>query len=174
MKQQILNRWTGAVLFECDVPEGIESGMAMRHALERAVEARANLDGANLAGAYLDGANLYRANLYRANLAGANLAGANLAGADLAGAKWRDGIVIRKQPIQISGLHWFVTILDAHMQIGCELHSLAEWEAFDDRRIAEMDGRDALRFWRKHKAPLLAMARAAGRSFEPVTAQEAA
>jgi hypothetical protein len=167
-KQQIVSRWDSSqVLFECEVPEGIESGMAMRYALEKAVESRANLGDANLGDANLGGANLSGANLSDANLGGANLGGANLGG-----AKWRDGIVISKQPIQISGLHWFVTILDQHMQIGCELHSLAEWSEFDDRRIAEMDGRDALRFWRESKDALLGMARAQGRSFEPVQATE--
>ena len=139
--------------------------------------ARADLAGANLAGANLADANLARADLAGANLAGADLAGADLAGANLAradlagaylaGAKWRDGVVISKTPIQLYGLHWVVTILDAHMQIGCELHSLAEWAAFDDARIVAMDGRDALRFWRDHKDALLSLARSCGRSFDP-------
>jgi hypothetical protein len=223
-KHAIKHRYTDAVLFECDVPDGVESGMRARYVLERAVEARANLARANLAGANLAGAYLARANLAGANLAGANLAGANLAranltdanlaganladaylaranlaGANLAGAnltdanltdayltdayltganltdaKWRD-LVITKTPLQIGGLKWFVTILDAHMQIGCQLHSLEEWEAFDDRQIAEMDGRDALRFWRENKSMLLGFARAAGRSFDSVEpVQEAA
>ena len=145
MKQQILNRWTGAVLFECDVPDEVGSGLAMRHALQAAVSARANL-------------------------AGAYLAGADLAGAYLDGAKWRDGIVIHRVPLQVHGLLWSVTILDQHMQIGCELHSLHDWERFDERRIAEMDGREAVRFWRAHGPGLLALARGDGRSFEPVVA----
>ena len=83
---QIRHRYTDAVLFECEVPAGLESGLQMRHALEQASAARANLDGANLDGANLDGANLDGAYLAGANLAGANLAGANLDGAYLAGA----------------------------------------------------------------------------------------
>ena len=131
--------------------------------------ADANLAGANLAGAYLADANLAGANLADAYLAGANLAGANLSDANLTGAKWRYGVVINKRPIQIYGLEpYAVTILDQHMQIGCELHSLAEWAAFDDRRILQMDGRTAADFWRLNKDALLSMARAAGRSFEPV------
>jgi uncharacterized protein YjbI with pentapeptide repeats len=91
MKHQIKHRYTDAVLFECEVPDTVASGMATRHALEQATKARANLAGANLDGANLDGANLAgaylaRANLARANLAGANLDGANLARAYLAGA----------------------------------------------------------------------------------------
>jgi hypothetical protein len=184
--QKIVSRWDSSkVLFECEIPDGIDSGLAMRHALEKAVESRANLIGANLSGAnlsraylsganlsganlsraYLSGANLSGANLSRANLSDAYLNGANLSRANLSGAKWADGIVISKVPLQISGLHWFVTILDAHMQIGCQLHSLADWAAFDDRQIAEMDGRDALRFWHENKDALLGMARAAGREF---------
>ena len=172
MKQvQIKNRWTGAVLFTADIPDDTPSGMEMRAALEKATQERANLAGANLARANLAGANLAGANLAGANLARANLARADLAGADLAGAKWRDGVVISKTPIQLYGLHWSVTILDAHMQIGCELHSLAEWSEFDDARIVAMDGRDALRFWRDHKDALLSLARACGRSFDPVEAE---
>ena len=159
--------------------------------LARANLARANLAGANLAGANLVGANLVgadlvgasladadlvgasladaylaRANLADAYLADANLARANLAGANLAGANWTNGAAITRAPLQLFGLDYPVTIVDAHMQIGCELHSLAEWEAFDDERISRMDGKRARRFWDAHRDTLLALARADGRSFE--------
>ena len=152
-KHQINHRWNDSVLFECDVPDNMESGLRTRHALEKAVDAGANLSGAHLSGANLSGA----------NLSGANLSGANLSGAYLSGAKWRDGVIINKVPIQLFGLHWRVTILDEHMQIGCELHKLTDWEEYDDKRIAEMDGRAALRFWREHKDVLLGLAKSAGR-----------
>ena len=157
-KHQINHRWNDSVLFECDVPDNMESGLRTRHALEKAVDAGANLYGANLSGAYLSGANLSDA-----NLSGANLSGAYLYGANLSGAKWRDCVIINKVPIQLFGLRWRVTILDEHMQIGCELHKLTDWEEYDDKRIAEMDGRAALRFWRKHKDVLLGLAKSAGR-----------
>ncbi|CAB3910012.1 hypothetical protein LMG26842_05819 [Achromobacter dolens] len=86
MNHEIKNRWTGAVLFTADVPEGTESGMVARVALEQAVEARANLGGAYLGGAYLGGAYLGGAYLRDANLGGANLGGAYLGGAYLGGA----------------------------------------------------------------------------------------
>ena len=164
---KITCRFTGAIRFEGEFG-------SLRLCVEAAVKAGANLADANLAGANLAGANLAGANLARAALAGADLVGANLAGAYLAGAKWRDGVVINKRPIQLHGLYWNVTILDAHMQIGCELHTLAEWSAFDDERIVQMDGREALRFWREHKDALLGLARGAGRSFEPVVQEVAA
>ena len=147
-KHQINHRWNDSVLFECDVPDNMESGLRTRHALEKAVDAGANLYGANLSGAYLSGA---------------NLSDANLSGANLYGAKWHDCVIINKVPIQLFGLRWRVTILDEHMQIGCELHKLTDWEEYDDKRIAEMDGRAALRFWRKHKDVLLGLAKSAGR-----------
>ncbi|ASC63625.1 hypothetical protein B9P52_04660 [Achromobacter denitrificans] len=89
MKHEIKNRWTGTVLFTADVPEGTESGLITRVALEQAVEARANLGDANLRGANLRGANLGDANLRGANLRGANLGDANLRGANLGGANLR-------------------------------------------------------------------------------------
>ena len=217
-KHQIKYRWDDSVLFECDVPDDMESGLRTRHALEKAVDAganlssanlssanlssanlsSANLSGANLSDANLSGANLSSANLSDANLSDANLSsanlssanlssanlssaklsganlssaylygaylsGANLSSANLSGAKWRDWVIINKVPIQLFGLHWCVTILDEHMQIGCELHKLTDWEEYDDKRIAEMDGSAALRFWRGHKDVLLGLAKSAGR-----------
>ena len=141
--------------------------------LARANLACANLPGADLTGANLTCANLTRANLACANLTDANLADANLADADLTGANltdanlaratWRNGIKITRAPIQICGLRWPVMILDNHMEIGCQLHALAEWGAFDDHAIIAMDGRDALKFWRAHKTTLLEIAAADGR-----------
>jgi hypothetical protein len=96
VKVQIKHRYTDAVLFECDAPEGLESGLHVRHALEKATKSRAylsraylsgaNLSGADLSGAYLSGAYLSGADLSGADLSGAYLSGANLSGADLSGA----------------------------------------------------------------------------------------
>ena len=58
MKYEIKNRWTDEVLFTCEVPEGMESGMIARHAVETAIAENANLWGANLHGANLRGADL--------------------------------------------------------------------------------------------------------------------
>ena len=55
-KYEIKNRFTSEVLFSCDIPEGMESGMIARHALETAIADGANLRGANLWGANLQGA----------------------------------------------------------------------------------------------------------------------
>ena len=145
----------------------------------------ANLSGANLSGAYLSGANLSCANLIvaylsganlsgaylsGANLSGANLSGAYLSDANLSGAKW-NGIIINRAPLQITiPNQWPIFILDDHMQIGCELHTLADWRQFDNARIVAMDGRSALAFWRKYKDVLLAMATADGRGITPEAA----
>jgi len=36
--------------------------------------------------------------------------------------------------------------------IGCEHHRAHEWLSFSDERIIRMDGRDALKWWRKNKS----------------------
>ena len=196
IKFEVTNRWTGKVQFvaEIDCDESASHSIKLGLAVQWGVKARANLTGANLAGAnlaraYLAGANLAGANLAGANLAGANLARANLAGANLTdayltganltdayltGAKWCDGVPLTRNPIQLFGLTWPVTILDAHMQIGCECHRLCEWESFDNDRIARMDVRQARKFWDAHRDTLLALARADGRNFSPVAVEEAA
>ena len=86
MNQQITTRWTKSVLFECGVPEDLESELRMRYALEKAIAERVDLSYANLSYANLSGADLSYANLSYANLSYANLSGADLSGADLSGA----------------------------------------------------------------------------------------
>ena len=135
---QIRHLITDAVLFECEAPDDLHSGLHMRHALEKAVEAHADLSGANLSGA--------------------NLSGAYLSGDNLRGASFGEGVTAEQGVLQLIGLRWDVIIFDAHMRIGCQMHPLSDWASFDDRRIAEMDGVHALRFWRQHKSALLTLA----------------
>ena len=86
-------------------------------------------------------------------------------GGDWCGGVWHDGVwlggVWRGESIQnnllnVLGLRWPITISDTRMQVGCELHTFPEWESFDDERINKMD-RGALKFWRQHKAALMAL-----------------
>ena len=68
---QIKHRYTNTVLFECDVPEGVQaSGVATRYTLEKAVK-----DGADLRGAYLRGVVLTGVDLTGVVLTGAFLGG---------------------------------------------------------------------------------------------------
>lgn len=56
------------------------------------------------------------------------------------------GSLLKHKPIWVLGLQWTVTILDDSMKIGCQSHSLTDWERFTDREIAEMDGRNAVKW----------------------------
>ena len=146
MNAQIeIKHWAGRVLYTHQPVDSSE--MTMRHALEAATVTGANLTGANLTGANLTGA----------NLTGANLRGANLTDAYLTGATIY-GVKITRAPVIIDGLRWGVTIINGHIKIGCQFHGIGAWSAFDDAAIAAMDGRDALRFWREHKAVIMALA----------------
>jgi len=84
--QKIVSRYSNKVLFECELPEGMSSGLAMRHALEKAVQARADLRDADLRDADLRSADLRDADLRSADLSSADLSSADLSGADLSGA----------------------------------------------------------------------------------------
>ena len=98
MKQQIVSRWDSSkVLFECDVPDDLPSGLRMRHALEKAVAdlTGADLTDADLTGANLTGADFTRAVLTRADLTGANLTDADLTGADLTRADLTRAVLTR-------------------------------------------------------------------------------
>ena len=170
MKIQIISRLSGAVLFE---HEAERNTVALT--LVAAVKARVNLTDARLDGASLVGANLYGASLVGANLDGASLVGANLTDARLDGAKLDgarlvgakldgaklvganlDGEILNKAPISLLNLHWPVLITSQYMRIGCQRHTHKEWGAFTDREIKSM-APGAISFWRKWKAPLLAL-----------------
>jgi len=147
MKHQIKHRYTDAVLFECELPDSTPSGLTTRHALEKAVSARANLAGANLTGANLTaanltganlpGANLTGANLTVANLTGANLTGANLAGANLAGANLAGKKLIGNRPIFMIGpigsrcsyFTSYITDAGIMLRAGCFFGSIDEFKA---------------------------------------------
>ena len=140
---EIKNRWTSEVLFSCEIPDGMESGMIARHAVETAIAEDADLRGANLRGA-----DLMDANLRGANLRGADLGGANLRDADLGDAK--------NAPLIIPTLRWLVCINGfGYMRIGCQNHKVEQWKAFTDQEISRMDS-DALSFWNQYKVMLLA------------------
>ena len=144
MKVQIKHRYTDAVLFECEAPDDLESGLHTRFALEKATQARANLDGANLDGANLARANLAGANLDGANLAGAYLAGAYLDGAYLAGAYLAGAKLIGERPVfQVgpigSRCSYFVAYLTdqgVKLRAGCFLGSVSEFR----EKLAEEHG----------------------------------
>ena len=97
MKTQIKDRFTGAVLFECDTPDNVSSGLAVRDALEKAVASRANLSRADLSRADLYGANLSGANLYGAKNAELGIAQTRiLPDGDLIGwKKCKGGVIVK-------------------------------------------------------------------------------
>jgi len=150
---KILSRYDSTrVLYECEVTDEQQaSGSAMRHALEKATAAGAdlrgaylrganlggaNLYGAYLRGAYLRGANLGGANLYGANLGGANLGGANLGGADLRGAYLHGKKLVGKRPFLQIGpigsradhLLAFITDSGVMIQAGCFFDTCAQFK----------------------------------------------
>ena len=155
---EIKNRWTGEVLFSCEIPDGMESGMIARHAVETAIAEGANLEDANLEYADLRGADLRGADLRGADLRGANLRGADLRGANLEDANLRDANLrgAKNAPLIIPTLRWLVCINGfGYMRIGCQNHKVEQWKAFTDQEISRMDS-DALSFWNQYKVMLLA------------------
>ena len=145
----------GADLSGADLSDADLRGAYLRDADLRGANLRdADLSDANLSGAYLSDADLSGA-----YLSGAYLSDADLSDADLSGALWAKNIVLQRAPITVNSLKWPVTILDTHLQMGCELHSLDEWARYDDRQILAMAGKDALAFWRTYGPALLLLAK---------------
>ncbi|ENN3150597.1 pentapeptide repeat-containing protein [Salmonella enterica] len=112
----------------------------------------ANLRGADLRDADLYGANLYGANLYGANLRGANLRGADLRDADLYGANLYGadlyGANLPDLTFVILGEKYFISITNGeYVRAGCQNHTVEEWRKYSKQKIAEMDGRKALKFY---------------------------
>ena len=107
----------------------------------------ASFCGADLSGADLSGANLTDCDLDSADLDGVNLAHANLTGVSLFNTIG-DGYYVKT--IRISNVYPITYTAD-RIQIGCENHSIAEWRAFDNERIATMDGQQGISFWATYR-----------------------
>jgi uncharacterized protein YjbI with pentapeptide repeats len=181
MKFEVKNRYTGKVKFtaeiDCDesAPYGFKLGLAVKWGLENEADlTEANLTDANLTGvdltwanltevdltsAELRWANLTGANLTWANLTGANLTRANLTSANLREAELRWANLTEVDLTRADLRHYKSDLYECYiqrnyMQIGCERHTWDEWISFNDKRILEMDGKKALKWWRVNK-PIL-------------------
>ena len=139
---------------------------------------RANLSDSNLSGSNLRGSNLSGSNLRDSNLRGSNLSGTNLSDTNLSDSNLRDsnlrgsnlsGTNLSDSNLSDTNLNhtagnrneikslflsetYSITYTSEVLQIGCESHLIADWWEFDNKRIAEMDGKTALTFWKKYKA----------------------
>jgi len=110
---KILSRYDSTrVLYECEVTDEQQaSGSAMRHALEKATAAGADLGGANL---------------YGANLGGANLGGAYLGGKKLVGK--RPFLQIGPIGSRADHLLAFITDSGVMIQAGCFFDTCAQFK----------------------------------------------
>ena len=121
----------------------------------------ANLRGADLRWANLRGADLRWADLSGANLSGADLSGAYLSGANLTGAYLRDtNTILIVESDATSNYDIFMT--PTHVKIGCQWHTINDWDDFDDKTILKMDGKKAKKFWDLWKPILMQMAKSNG------------
>ena len=99
---KIVNRFSGAVIFEAAVNAGLPIGGQIGALVNLAIVANASLVGADLNGADLRGANLRGVSLSSANLVGANLNSVDLRGANLSGAHL-NGVDLRG--VDLHGAH---------------------------------------------------------------------
>lgn len=70
-------------------------------------------------------------------LRGADLRGADLHSADLRGA----GLAV------IYGEVYFISICKGAVRAGCQQHMAAEWRSFSKQQVAEMDGKNSLKYY---------------------------
>jgi len=114
----------------------------------------ADLRYADLRSANLSSANLSYADLRYADLRYANLSSANLSYADLryANLRYANGNAAQLKTIYLET--YPIAYTAEYLQIGCERHPISDWWAFDDARIAKMDGTTASAFWGKWKTIL--------------------
>ena len=80
------------------------------------------------------------------DLSGADLSGADLRYADLLGAN----LIVLQMDL------WTAYITTNNIRIGCQSHTLIEWENFTDEEILEMHP-GALEYWNKNKEVIIAL-----------------
>jgi len=159
---KILNRFSDVVIFE-DENENVSDTLRNAY-LSNADLSNADLSGADLSNADLSNAYLRNADLSNADLSNAYLRNANLSNADLSGADLMEEI-LTKTPISVLNLTWPVLITEKYMTIGCQRHTIEMWVNFTDDKIDLMHP-EAVKFWRKWKAPLLTIWEAYCKNYE--------
>ena len=131
------------------------NGADLRSADLRGADLRsADLRGADLIGADLRGADLIGADLSYADLRGANLRGADLRGANLGNATGNNQEV---KSLQL-GKYYITILVGIKIHIGCQNHTIEQWEKFTDEEISDMDD-GALEWWREWKEVILKIAK---------------
>lgn len=86
----------------------------------------------------------------RADLGYADLGYANLRGADLRDADLRGTLGNLKHIKSLQCEKYYVAYTSSSLQIGCQKHTIEDWEAFDNEKIKGMDV-GALEWWTKWK-----------------------
>ena len=70
--------------------------------------------------------------------------------AQVYGEAWVSGKArVSDNCINIQG-RWNITIMDEHIRIGCELHTIKQWFSYGDSRISEMEP-SALGWWLRNR-----------------------
>ena len=90
------------------------------------------------------------------DLSGADLRHADLRGADLRSADLRHANLSGANLIVLQMDLWTSYITTNHIRIGCQSHTLSEWENFTDEEISEMHP-GALEYWNENKEVIIAL-----------------
>ena len=110
----------------------------------------ADLRFADLRSADLRYANLRSANLRYANLRYADLSSADLRSADLRSADLSSAIGEMSYVKSLQCEKYYISYTHTHMNIGCQSHTITEWQDFSNDTISKMDN-GALGWWQKWK-----------------------
>ena len=114
----------------------------------------ADLRSADLSYTNLSSANLSSANLRFANLRSADLRSANLRFADLSSSDLRYAVGEMRYVKSLQCEKYYISYTATTLNIGCQSHTILEWQNFDDDAISKMDD-GALEWWQKWKPILM-------------------
>ena len=114
----------------------------------------ADLRSADLNSADLRFADLRSADLRSADLRFADLRYADLRFADLSSADLRYAVGEMRYVKSLQCEKYYISYTATTLNIGCQSHTILEWQNFDDETISKMDN-GALDWWRKWKPILM-------------------
>jgi len=116
-------------------------------------------DDCVIRGGEIRGGVIWGGEIWGGVICGGEIWGGVIRGGVIRGGEIWGGVIVEKSPFFIAGLTWLVTITSIHITIGCEHHTHDEWSKFNNKRIAEMGGEAALKFWKEHKTIIMKMAK---------------
>jgi hypothetical protein len=143
----------------CDFSNAVLNGAKFKNCnFACAMFYKASLNGCVFIDCNLDGAIFHHTSLKNSDLGTIKLGLSDFHDTALVNCKC-NGETIAVEPIFISGLDYPIVVVGDKISIGCETHTVSEWESYGTKETIKLDAKKAANFWNKWKEDIISISK---------------